>query len=165
MLKEFSVINGITDTISSLSKLFGSDKGTSREQAIAASGKKDLDLVEKYGGFLSGAASAYRKATGQEEGVTPFEVSDLEAPRISLGSDRAPSAPAMPGIQDRRLQLAFQTAMRRASQNNPDFQRLISQNVPSPQQVRGRRTLGVEPARLPQATKISPASVRKEEND
>jgi hypothetical protein len=71
----------------------------------------------------------------------------------------------MPGIQDRRLQLAFQTAMRRASQNNPDFQRLISQNVPQPQQVRGKRTLGIEPARLPEATEISPATVRKEEND
>ena len=156
----FDFFKAITNTVLGF---VASGESTAKERAIA--GKSSMNLVDKYGGFLSGAASAYRKASGQEEGATPFEAPEIDLPRISLGSDRAPGAPAMPGIQDRRLQLAFQTAMRRASQNNPDFQRLISQNVPQPQQVRGKRTMGIEPARLPQATKISPASVRKEEND
>lgn len=160
----FDVFNAVTKFASdAIGSVFGS--GDAREQAIASGGKKDLDLVEKYGGFLSSVGKAARTAMGQEEdGFTPFEMedSDLVAPRVQLGSSRAAQAPALGGIQSSRLNLAVQTAMRRKTQANMDFQRLISQNMTQPHPVRGKRTLGLEPARMPQVQEIRPSEVRKE---
>ena len=138
--------------------------GDSREKAIEKGAKPDLDLVEKYGGFLSGVGEAARAAMGQTEGAyAPFEMEEysLEAPRIQKGSARAAQAPALGGIQSSRLNLAVQTAMRRKTQSNADFQRLLSQQMTSPRPVRGKRTMGIEPARLPSVQEIKPAEVRK----
>lgn len=153
-----SIKNFVTD-------LFSSDSD-GREKAIQSSSKKELDLVEKYGnGFLSTAGRAARIAMGQKEegGYSPFEaITDIDAPKIQLGSSRAAQAPALGGIQSSRLSLAVQTAMRRKTQSNADFQRLLSQQVTSPRMVRGRMTMGLEPARSPQVKGVDIAKVRKE---
>lgn len=163
MFDVFTAIgNFASDAISSV--FGGGDPRKEREYSGGAR-EKDLDLVEKYGGFLSGVGKAARAAMGQTEGAyAPFEMEDysLEAPRIQKGSARAAQAPALGGIQSSRLNLAVQTAMRRKTQANMDFQRLISQNMTSPRPVRGKRTLGLEPARMPQVQEIRPSEVRKE---
>lgn len=160
----FNVFTAVTKFAGdAIGSLFGSEKNA-REQAIPSSGKEDLDLVEKYGGFLSNIGGAARAAMGQDEDAyTPFKSSDdLSAPRVPLGNSRAAQAPAIGNIQSSRLNLAVQTAMRRKTQTNMDFQRLISQNMTQPRPVRGKRTLGIEPARLPSVQTIRPAEVRKE---
>jgi len=166
-----SVFNAVTNFVvdagaKAVGNLFGGGDDA-RDDAIARGGKEPLGLVDKYGGFLSKAADAYKVAVGQDDGFTPFATTDddLTAPRVGLGSSRAalPSQVApLGGISSPRLSLAFQTAMRRRTQSNADFQRLLSQNMSQPRPVRGRRTLGLESSRMSKVQSIRPADVRKE---
>lgn len=161
-MKGFSVFKSIVNFVSGV---FGGGGDPRNERQYSGGARdRDLGLVDKYGGFLSKIGPAARTAMGQEEdGFTPFQpVSDVSVPKIPLGSSRAAQAPALGGISSQRLNLAVQTAMRRKTQSNQDFQRLISQNTPQPRPVRGRRTLAIEPARLPSVQEAKPAEVRKE---
>jgi hypothetical protein len=161
----FDVFTAIGNFASeAISSVFGGGDPRNEREYSGGAREKELDLVEKYGGFLSGVGKAARTAMGSEEGYAPFATADdnLTAPRVQLGSSRAAQAPALGGIQSSRLNLAVQTAMRRRTQSNVDFQRLINQYMTQPRAGRGKRTMGIEPARLPSVQEIKPAEVRKE---
>lgn len=171
----FSVFNSVTNFVmdagtKAFAKVFDGDSGDPRNESnpyARSYPERKLGLADKYGGFLSNALDAYKVAAGQKKGVTPFSTTDddLKAPRVNLGSSRAalPSQVApLGGIRSPRLSLAVQTAMRRATQSNADFQRLLSQQTTSPRMVRGRRTLGLESSRMSKVQSIRPADVRKE---
>ena len=163
----FNVFDAVTNFVldKGVKAIFGGGEDPRNEHEYSGGARQEsLGLADKYGGFLSNIGSAARVAMGQDEGYTPFSTTDddLAAPRINLGSARAGQAPTLGGIQSSRLQLAVQTAMRRKTQTNADFQRLLSQNMMQPRPVRGKRTMSIEPARLPSVQEIRPAEVRKE---
>ena len=159
-MSDFSVKKGLEAIIDFGVGLFTGDKGDPRGEARYSGGARSEDSGGESltMGFIKKGAQAYK---GTMEAVSDIQLPEIDDVRIDKGSSVARGAGPLAGIRDSRIQLAIQTAMRRTQFSNPDFGKLM-QGVPQPRPVRRGRTLGIEPARLPQATKSKIAQVRKE---
>ena len=114
---------------------------------------------DRSGGFLGlvkAGASAYNAMQDSKE-KEAFEAVKYQRPKITRYTGRAASAQQSAGITP----VGLRKFMQRAN-TNPQLSRLHQQYAVNRTIQQGRRTSGLEPARLPSATKMAPATVRKE---
>mgnify|MGYP003670920132 FL=1 len=123
---------------------------------------------DRSGGFLGlvkAGASAYNAMQDSKE-KEALEAVKYQRPEITRYTGRAASAQQSAGItpvglRNPDMQAAMRKFMQRAN-TNPQLSRLHQQYAVNRTIQQGRRTSGLEPARLPSATKMAPATVRKE---
>lgn len=120
---------------------------------------------EGFLGLVKAGATAYNAMQDSKE-KEAFEAVKYRRPEITRYTGRAASAQQSAGItpvglRNPDMQAAMRKFMQR-SNTNPQLSRLHQQYAVNRTIQQGRRTSGLEPARLPSATKMAPATVRKE---
>lgn len=132
------------------------------------------DVVGRSGGFLEKivkpGAEAYVAMTQKDDDREAFQAPEYTPPKITRFSGRAPVSPGQQpaaqvlGATDARVQRMYRN-LRNRTYANADMSRISQDLKVAMTKRQGARTLGVEPARVPQAQEAAPAAVRKHEKD
>jgi len=118
-------------------------------------------------GFIQKGARAYTAMTDKDDDREAFQSVRRTPPKITRYSGQAPRAAGLEGLRNpvglRNPDVA--SALRKfinRTSANPHMGRIQSNIMVNRNIQQGRRTVGIESPKPPKATKVKPATVRKE---
>lgn len=118
-------------------------------------------------GFIQKGAKAYTAMTDKDDDREAFQSVQHTAPKITRYSGQAPRAAGLEalrnpvGLRNPDVASALRKFINRTSAN-PHMGRIQSNIMVNRNIQQGRRTVAIESPKSPRATKVKPATVRKE---